>query len=171
MDRRCRENQLNLASDSVFGGPFAEDNESADDFALFTANGGGGIFDGRDGSLRAAQETIGRAKDFLFDIGIAQRAVYTIAGVAMQQPENFGRAALHRLFEAPAGEFFGAGIHEKDISATIRHEQSVRDSMKGVGHPKGNSRDSSGKVWVVECERGRASGSQKNFFKHGGFQF
>lgn len=154
----------------MLGRPFAEDDERADDFSLFAADGGGGIFDWRGGSLRAGEEALGRAENFLLDIGFAQRAGDTISGVAMQQAENLRRAALHGLIEAPAGEFFGAGVHEEDIAATIRHEQSVRHGVESVGHPKGNSGNSSGEVGVVERERGRATRSHTNFFKHWDFQ-
>ena len=117
----------------VFG-KIAEDEDDAVDLARLVTDGGTAVVDGDFGAILSDEEgVVGESDDEAGAEDFFDGALDGVAGVFVDDVEDFGGGFTAGFGEGPAGEGFGDGVHEGDAGVDIGDEDGVADAAEGDG--------------------------------------
>ena len=117
----------------VFG-EIAEDEDDAVDLAGLVTDGGAAVVDRDFGAVFSDEEgVVGESDDEAGAEDFFDGAFDGVAGVFVDDVEDFDDGLAAGFGEGPAGEGFGDGVHEGDAGVEIGDEDGVADAAEGDG--------------------------------------
>ena len=130
---------LGLAEDFLrfaLGGGVAKDEDDADDFAAAVADGSGAVFDGDLGAVGILKHgMVGEADDEAVLHHFLDRVIDGLEGGLVEDGEDVFDVLAAGDGESAAHEFFGHGIEEGDVAATVGGDDGVAEAGEGGAEP------------------------------------